>query len=70
MSPLSIKRNRQPFFIRYWSGTSTGKTQNSNLSLTLLRYNSHTFIDATFKIIPRPFFQCVIVMTYDCGTEL
>ncbi|KAF0991464.1 hypothetical protein HZS_1570 [Henneguya salminicola] len=32
--------------------------------------NSHTFIDATFMITPHPNFQCVIVMKYDCGTEL
>ncbi|KAF0990277.1 hypothetical protein HZS_8003 [Henneguya salminicola] len=73
--PLSLKRNGQPFFRPYWVGDIYGENHRiligaTNESLTLLRYTSHTFIDGTFKIIPHPFFQCVIVMTYDCGTEL
>ncbi|KAF1740436.1 hypothetical protein MXB_5536, partial [Myxobolus squamalis] len=39
-------------------------------SLTQSRHNSHTFIDRTVKITPQPIFQCVIVMIYDCGTDL
>lgn len=73
--PLSLKRNGEPFFRRYWVGDIHGEQHkillwSTNESLALMRYNSHTFIDGTFKITPHSFYQCVIVMIYDCGTEL
>lgn len=73
--PLSLKANGQPFFRRYWVGDIHGKMHRiiiwvTNESLALMRYNTHTFIDGTFKVTPHPFYQCVIVMIYDLGTEL
>ncbi|KAF0988710.1 hypothetical protein HZS_3033 [Henneguya salminicola] len=32
--------------------------------LSLLRYNSHPFIDGTFRSTPSPFKQCVIMRTF------
>ncbi|KAF0985558.1 hypothetical protein HZS_851 [Henneguya salminicola] len=43
------------------------------LVLTILRYNSHTFIEGTFKITPPPPTRILSRcrrMTYDCETEL
>ncbi|KAF0985925.1 LOW QUALITY PROTEIN: hypothetical protein HZS_4921 [Henneguya salminicola] len=73
--PLSLERNAQPFFRRYWAGETYEEEHRiliraANESLILLRYNSHTFIDGRFKITPHLFFQSDIVMAYDCGTEL
>ena len=73
--PLSLKDNGQPFFRRLWIGDIHGEQHRiiiwiTNECLSLLRYNTHTFIDVTFKVTPHPFYQCVIVMTYDCGTRL
>lgn len=42
----------------------------TNESLALMRYNSHTFIDATFRSTPSPFSQCLIIMVYDQSTEV
>ncbi|KAF0990341.1 hypothetical protein HZS_4121 [Henneguya salminicola] len=74
-SPLSLQRNGQSFLKRYWVVDIPMEMHRipilaTNESSTLLRYNSHNFIDGTFKITPHTFFQCVIVMTNDCGTEL
>lgn len=35
-----------------------------------MRYNSHTFVDCTFRSVPAPFLQCLIVMVFDVGTQL
>lgn len=42
----------------------------TNECIALLRYNSHTFIDCTFKSTPSQFTQCLIIMVYDHATEL
>ncbi|KAF0987415.1 LOW QUALITY PROTEIN: hypothetical protein HZS_1987 [Henneguya salminicola] len=34
----------------------------------MMRYNTHTYIDATFRSIPSPFTQYLTIM--DVGTEL
>ncbi|KAF0986092.1 hypothetical protein HZS_3165 [Henneguya salminicola] len=41
-----------------------------NENLFLLRYNTHTFIDGTFRSTPAPFIQCLIIMACDNGTDL
>ncbi|KAF0987913.1 hypothetical protein HZS_3621 [Henneguya salminicola] len=46
------------------------KEKHRILILIRNEYNSHNFINGAFKITPHPFFQYVIVMRYDCGTEL
>jgi hypothetical protein len=38
--------------------------------LALLKYEGHTFFDATFWVVPAPFAQCFIVMVYDAGTNV
>ncbi|KAF0985381.1 hypothetical protein HZS_5497 [Henneguya salminicola] len=35
-----------------------------------MRYNTHTYINATFRSTPSPFTQCRIITVYDVGTEL
>lgn len=75
MPPLRDLPNSQPFFRRYWSGDIDGEYHQmllwcTNEALSLMRYNSHTFIDCTFRSVPSPFLQCLIVMVYDAGTQL
>ncbi|KAF0986841.1 hypothetical protein HZS_3191 [Henneguya salminicola] len=48
--PLSLLPNNQPFFRRYWVGDIYGVEHKMmiwtiNQSLSLLRYNGHTFVD-------------------------
>ncbi|KAF0985302.1 hypothetical protein HZS_5249 [Henneguya salminicola] len=33
-------------------------------------FRRYWFIDGTFEITPHRLFQCVLVKTYDCGTDL
>ncbi|KAF0989690.1 LOW QUALITY PROTEIN: hypothetical protein HZS_2039 [Henneguya salminicola] len=40
----------------------------TNESLCMMRYNTHTYIDATFRSIPSSFTQYLIIL--DIGTEL
>lgn len=75
MPPLSDLPNGQPFCRRYWWGDIDGVRHQvlvwcTNEALSLMRYNSHTFIDCTFRSVPSPFLQCLIVMVYDEGTRL
>ncbi|KII73237.1 hypothetical protein RF11_09825 [Thelohanellus kitauei] len=75
MSPHSLEANGQPFFRRYWVGDIHGEQNRiiilaTNESLALMRYNSQTFFDWTLKIRPHPFYQCIIIMVYDDGTNL
>lgn len=72
--PLCHKMNGAPFFRRFWKGEIHGETHMvmiwaTNECLSLMRYNSHTFIDGTFRSTPAPFKQCVIIMVYDHGTN-
>lgn len=72
--PHCYALDEQPFFRRLWVGDIHGKYHTvmiwaTNQSLSLLRYNNHTFIDATFRSTPLPFSQCLIIMTFDYGTE-
>ncbi|KII74823.1 hypothetical protein RF11_14502 [Thelohanellus kitauei] len=57
--PLILKVNGQPFFRRYWVGDIDGQTHRiiiwvTNESLALMRYNTHIFIDGTFKVTLNP----------------
>lgn len=75
LPPLRDLPNGQPFFRRYWSGDIEGEYHQmfiwcTNEALSLMRYNSHTFIDCTFRSVPAPFIQCLIIMVHDIGTEL
>ncbi|KAF0990374.1 hypothetical protein HZS_6204 [Henneguya salminicola] len=40
-----------------------------NETLCLLRYNSHVFIDDIFRYTPKGFPQCLVIMTFDLGTQ-
>ncbi|KAF0985281.1 hypothetical protein HZS_5068 [Henneguya salminicola] len=42
----------------------------TNERLSFMRYNSHMFVDCTFRSAPAPFTQCRIVMVHDAGTEM
>ncbi|KAF0985249.1 hypothetical protein HZS_1043, partial [Henneguya salminicola] len=42
----------------------------TNQSLSLLRYNGHTFVDGTFRTIISPFYQCLILMVFDNARNL
>ncbi|KAF0986330.1 hypothetical protein HZS_1431 [Henneguya salminicola] len=35
-----------------------------------MHYNGHTFIDGSFRRVPVPFTQCLIIMVHDIETEL
>ncbi|KII63466.1 hypothetical protein RF11_02276 [Thelohanellus kitauei] len=64
----------RPFMRRYWCGDVHGEYHQILIwipddFLCLLKYNGHVFIDATFRTVPYPFSQCVIVMAHDAGTN-
>lgn len=72
--PACFKDNGKPFFRRLWLGDIHNEYQTiliwaTNETLSLLRYNSHVFIDGTFNSCPKDYSQCLIIMTYDLGTE-
>ncbi|KAF0990174.1 hypothetical protein HZS_4956 [Henneguya salminicola] len=73
--PLRHKRNDQPFPRRFWEGEIHGEHHTVmiwaiNKSLCMMRYKTHTYIDATFRSILSPFTQSLKIMAYDVGTEL
>lgn len=75
MPPHSTLTNRLPMLRRHWFGDIDGVYHQTLIwttdeCLTLLRYNGPAFIDATFRITPAPFMQCLIIMVYDIGTQL
>lgn len=72
--PLSTTIQGTPFLRRYWFGDFDGISQEfaiwaSDFALSILRMNREVFIDATFRITPAPFAQCLIVMAYDPTTN-
>ena len=72
--PWRNLKNGNPFLRRYWSGDVHGDYHQifiwvTDACLALMRYNGHTFIDATFRVVPAPFTQCLIVMVFDAGTQ-
>ncbi|KAF0990943.1 hypothetical protein HZS_3228 [Henneguya salminicola] len=73
--PLRDKRNGQPFLRKFWEGKihvkhHTVMIWTKNESLCIMRYTTHTYIDATFRSTPSPFTQCLTIKVYDVGTEL
>ncbi|KAF0985482.1 hypothetical protein HZS_7772, partial [Henneguya salminicola] len=46
-----------------------GYGQATNETLCLLRYNSHVFIDDTFRSTHKGFSQCLVIMTFYLGTQ-
>ena len=36
----------------------------------LLRGKVHLFIDATFRLVPHPFYQCLIILVWDVQCEI
>ncbi|KAF0989376.1 hypothetical protein HZS_2265 [Henneguya salminicola] len=66
---LRHKRNGQPFLRKFWEGEIHGEHHivviwATNISLCMMRYNTHTYIDATFRSIPSHFTQCRIIMLF------
>ncbi|EPZ32240.1 hypothetical protein O9G_004215 [Rozella allomycis CSF55] len=73
--PYSICPEGRQIFRRYWSGDVKGELHKillwaSDEMLGLLRLNSHTFIDGTFRSSPLPFKQLVVIMTFDPSSEM
>ncbi|KAF0986677.1 hypothetical protein HZS_4132, partial [Henneguya salminicola] len=65
----------RPFLQRSWAGNIDGEFQrflmwSSDEGLAILWMGSELFIDATFRVIPRAFVQCLIVMSFDPNTNL
>ncbi|KAF1741645.1 hypothetical protein MXB_4323, partial [Myxobolus squamalis] len=54
----------------FGTNRSVKSTWKITRTFNTLRNYSYTFIDRMFKIIPHPFFQCVVIKAYNCGTEL
>ncbi|KAF0988992.1 hypothetical protein HZS_8111 [Henneguya salminicola] len=59
----------------YWSGDIDGEYHQmliwcTNEALSLMRSNSHMFVDYTFRSATAPFTQFLIVMVHDAGTEM
>ncbi|KAF0988309.1 hypothetical protein HZS_3175 [Henneguya salminicola] len=70
-----LKRTSSLFFRRLRIGDSYRQYHTiliwaTNKSPSLLRHNSHTFIDSIFWCTPHPFMQCLILIAYDHGTEV
>ena len=64
--PYSDTVDGLPMLQRHWYGRIDGKFQRfviwtTDECLSYLRYDGHVFIDATFKVVPHPFSQCLIV---------
>ena len=60
---------------RFWSGTVDSVYHKfvlwvSDEALSVLRIDSTIFIDATFRVTPAPFAQCLIVMNHDPTTNI
>ncbi|KAF0985615.1 hypothetical protein HZS_6017, partial [Henneguya salminicola] len=65
----------ETFVRRYWQGDIHGEQHKiiiwgTNETLSLMIYNTYTFIGGTFRSAHQPLYQCIIVMVYDIGTEI
>jgi hypothetical protein len=68
--PLSLTVDGERFYRRDWNGDLNGKDERiliwgSEESISVLRQNGQIFIDGTFCIVPRDFYQCVVIMAFD-----
>ncbi|KAF1740592.1 hypothetical protein MXB_4559 [Myxobolus squamalis] len=75
LQPLKHLPNGNPFFRRYWSGDFDDEFHqmllwSTNEALSLMRYNNQKFIDYTFRCVPSPFTQCLIIIVHDIGTQV
>lgn len=75
LSPLKNLSDGRIMLRRHWKGDIDGDMHEALIwstdeALALMRYNGPTFIDATFKTVPSPFVQCLIVLVYDRGSQL
>ncbi|KAF1740360.1 hypothetical protein MXB_4683, partial [Myxobolus squamalis] len=74
-SPLCNLKSGMRMCRRHWLGDIHGEWHQMLIWLpdefmSILHYDGHTFIDATFHIALAPFVQCLIVMAFDAGTDL
>lgn len=75
LPPLKYLSSGKIMCRRHWKGDFDGQENQALIwatdeSLALLRYNGPTFIDCTFRVVPSPFLQCLIVMVFDYGSNL
>ncbi|KAF0989626.1 hypothetical protein HZS_3539 [Henneguya salminicola] len=64
----------RPFLQRSWVGKIYGEFQfffmwSSDEGLAILRMGSELFVDATFRVTPHSFAQCLIVINFDHSTN-
>ena len=74
-APHNETRNGLPLFQRNWYGRLEGRYQRfviwaTDERLSHLRHEGHVFIDATFKVVPHPFCQLLVMMTFDPATRV
>ncbi|OWY99627.1 LOW QUALITY PROTEIN: hypothetical protein PHMEG_00029342 [Phytophthora megakarya] len=75
--PLSlVPGSRQPFF-QFYRSYMNGSTLERLVGwahpalLKLVKYKRTTlFLDGTFRCVPQPFYQCVVMMVFDNATDL
>jgi len=74
--PMSqTRRGDAPFFQFHFSYIESGQLQRligwgHPVLIRLLTYNQTSlFIDGTFRCVPHPFYQCLVVMVHDRGSQ-
>lgn len=72
--PLSQTLSGGPFLRRLWFGDVDGEYNRfylwtSDEALAVLRTEGQIFIDATFRVTPAPFCQCLVIMALDAATN-
>ncbi|KAF4141523.1 MULE transposase domain-containing protein [Phytophthora infestans] len=77
VSPLSlVSGTTQPFFQfyrSYMNGTALERLVGWGYPdlIKLLKYKQTTlFLNGTFRCVPRPFYQCVVMIVFDNATDL
>ncbi|KAG3118671.1 hypothetical protein PI124_g4084 [Phytophthora idaei] len=60
----------RPFFSLVWSTRLGAGNKDTSDLVTQNSSGSAIFIDGTFKMVPRPFTQCLIVMMRDPGVDV